>query len=308
VLISTHRIGLLSDGSMLQINKVIFLSQPIKIILSLLAYWMGLGFAHYLGATLLPIPQFVGATCVVLLLAASSFLTEYFRPSNEPIVYGETKKDREDLRLLLLYTSLIFLAVVAVMMFLLSLSGFIFFESIIVLIFFIILCLVNALPPFRLVNRGLSELSDAILISSLSPALAFLFQFGKFNRLLLFFTFPLVLLALSYLLSLNFPAYIKDLKYERKSLLMSLTWQRAIPLNVAILLIAYLCFAAIPFLGVPFELTWPSLLTFPIAIYQVYSLRKLAEGAKPNWLLFISISTAILGLTTYLIAITFWMR
>ena len=290
------------------IRKIFILARPIQLLFGLLAYGLGLGLARYLGATLLTEPQFSGGVIIILLLAASNLLTEYFRPPNEPITLGETRKEREELRSYLLITSISFIASIAILVFLLNRDGFIRVEAALILALFIILALANAVPPFRLVNRGLGELSTSIQIASLSPTLAFLFQFGSLHRLLTIYTVPLLLLALAYFLALNFPAYADDLKYERRSLLMSLTWQRAVPIHNVLLVAAYLYFAAIPFLGVPVGLVWPALLTLPLAAYQVFALRNLAEGAKPIWFIFVATATAIFGLTTYLIALTFWLR
>jgi len=290
------------------IRKMFILARPIQLLFGLLAYGLGLGLARYLGSTLLTEPQFFCGVIIVLLLAASNLLIEYFRPPNEPINPGETRKEREELRSYLLISSISFIASVAILVFLLNRDGFIRVETALILALFIILALVNAVPPFRLINRGLGELSTSIQIASLAPSLGFLFQFGSLHRLLTIYTVPLLLLALAYFLAVNFPAYADDLKYERRSLLMSLTWQRAVPIHNVLLVVAYLYFAAIPFLGVPVGLVWPALLTLPIAAYQVFTLRNLAEGAKPIWSIFLATATAIFGLTTYLIALTFWLR
>ena len=90
--------------------------------------------------------------------------------------------------------------------------------------------------------------------------------------------------------------------------MLSLTWQRAVPLHNSLLIAAYLFFAGIPFLGVPIGLVWPAFISLPIAAYQVYTLRNLADGAKPIWPVFITTATAIFGITSYLIALTFWLR
>jgi 1,4-dihydroxy-2-naphthoate octaprenyltransferase len=291
-----------------QIKKILALSRPVLLIFSMLAYGSGLGIARYLGATLLPEPQFVGGVVVILFLVTSGFLTEYFRPANEPIHPGETSKEREDLRFLLLYSSLGLLAIVSVLVFFLARAGFLNIEVIAILVLFLILALANAVPPFRLVNRGLGELSTAIQISSLTPTLAFLLQFGKFHRLITLYTFPLLLLGLAYFLALNFPVYAEDMKYERKSMLISLTWQLGVPIHNAFMIVGYIFFAIIPFFGVPIKLVWPALLTLPIAAYQVFALRNLADGAKPAWSIFAATATAIYGLTIYLIALTFWLH
>jgi 1,4-dihydroxy-2-naphthoate octaprenyltransferase len=291
-----------------QIRNIFRLSRPIQLLLALLTYGLGLGLARYLGATLLPEPQFFGGVIIIFLLVVSSLLTEYFRPFNEPIIAGETPAEREEFRSLLLVVSLAFLAVVGILVFLLQRGSFLEVDTFLLLVGFILLALANAVPPVRLVSRGLGELSLAILIASLTPTLAFLLQAHNLHRLLTLFTFPLFLIALSYFIAINFPVYADDLKYERRSLLISLGWQRAVPIHNSLLVIAYLFLAAIPFMGVPFGLVWPALLTLPLAAWQIFTLRNIAEGAKPLWPIFMVLATAIFGLTAYLITLAFWLR
>lgn len=293
---------------MLSFRHILRLTRPVQLLLALLTYGLGLGLARYLGASLQPAPQFLGGFIVVFLLAASSLLTEYFRPFNEPLVVDETRREREDLRALLLIFSLVLLGVTAILVFLLQRGGFLHLDTFLLLGGLLLLALANAVPPVRLVNRGLGELSLSVLIASLTPTFAFLLQAESLHRLLTIFTFPLFLLALAYFLALNFPAYADDLKYERHSLLAGLGWQRAIPLHNALFFAAYLFLAVSPFLGVPFALVWPAFLTLPLAAWQMFTLRGIADGSKPLWPLFITLATAIFGLTAYLLTLTFWLR
>ncbi len=293
---------------MIQFRNLVRLAHPVQLFFALLTYGLGLGLARYLGATLLLAPQFLGGVIVLFLLVASGLLTEYFRPFNEPIIAGETPAERERFRALLLNVGLALLGVVGLLIFLLQRGGFLGLETFLLLVGFILLALANAVPPVRLVNRGLGELSLAILIASLTPTLAFLLHVHSPHRLLMLFTFPLFLLVLTYFIAVNFPAYADDLKYERRSLLISLGWQRAVPIHNGLLVVAYLFLAAIPFLGVPFGLVWPALLTLPLAIWQMFTLRNIAEGAKPLWPAFVAVAAALFGLTTYLVTFAFWLR
>jgi 1,4-dihydroxy-2-naphthoate octaprenyltransferase len=170
-----------------------------------------------------------------------------------------------------------------------------------------ILALADGIPPMRLANRGFRELSKAVLIGSLIPNLAFMLQLGSVNRLLTIFSLPLFLLSLSYFLVLNFPTYADDLKYERRTFLMSLSWERAIPFHNLLIISGYLFLAASPFLGVPIRFIWPAMLTLPLAGYQIYLLRGIADGVKPIWPLLVATATAIFSLTMYLIALSLWL-
>ncbi len=293
-----------------QLRHILRLIRPVHLLLALLTYSMGLGIARYLGVTLRLVPQFVGGTILLLLLAASGLLSEYFRPFNEPLLPGKelTPREQEQLRAYLLAFGAAFLGVAGLLVFLLQRAGSLQLDAVLLLAVFTLLALANAVPPVRLANRGFGELVNAYLIASLTPTLAYFLQADHFHRLVTLLTFPLFLLALACFLALDFPAYAEDLKYERRSLLMALTWQQAVPLHNLLLIAAYFFLACAPFLGVTFELVWPALLTLPLAAYQIFALRNIAEGAKPLWTVFSVMALAIFGLTAYLLALTFWLR
>ena len=292
-----------------QLLPILRLTRPLNLLLTLLTYSLGLGIARYLGVTLLPLPEFVGGAVLLLLLAASGLLTAYFRPSNEPLLPGVdlAPAGQEQLRAYLLAVGAVFLALAGLLIFLLQRDGYVQLNAALLLAAFTLLALANAVPPVRLVNRGFGELVDAYLIASLTPTLAYFMQAGSFHRLVTLFTLPLFLTALAYFLALDFQVYAEDLKYERRSLLMALSWQQAVPLHNLFLIATYFILACLPFMGVSFGLVWPALLTLPLAGYQIISLRNIAEGAKPLWTVFNVMALAIFGLTAYLIAWTFWL-
>jgi 1,4-dihydroxy-2-naphthoate octaprenyltransferase len=295
-------------------RHILRLTRPVQLFLAILTYSLGLGIARYMGTTLRLEAALAGAAIVVLLLAASSLFIEYFRPINEPVFPGLTPQaemsaaEREQLYAFLLSFGAIFLALAAMLIFLLQHSGFIQLDSALLLVIFTLLALANAIPPTRLVNRGFGEIVNAYLLASLTPTLAFVLQTNDFHRLVGLFTFPLFLIALAYFLALDFPHYAEDLKYERRSLLIALTWQQAIPIHNLMLIMAYFLLAAAPFLGVNFQLVWPALLPLPLAVYQVFAMRRIAEGARPLWTVFNVTALAIFGLTAYLMAFNFWIH
>lgn len=288
-------------------KHILRLTQPIRLILVLLTYSLGLGLARYLGVMLRPEAQFLGGAIVILLLAASGLLTAAFRPFNEPIVPGETPGERELLRRRLLAFWGGCMAVAGMLAVFLQRIGLMSLEAGLLLVLFAALGLLNALPPVRLSNRGFGEIVDAFLIASLAPTIGFFLQSGNFHRLLTLFTFPLFLIFLACFLALDFPTYADDLKYERRSLLMALTWQQAVPIHTLFLIAAYLLLAAGPLFDISFGLIWPVLLTAPIAVYQIFALRNISNGAAPLWGVFKLTAIAIMGLAAYLLMVALWL-
>lgn len=288
-------------------KNIFFLTRPLYLILTLLTYSLGLGIARYLGTTLRIESQLLGGVILVFMLAAAGLFTAYFRPFNEPIVAGETLAEREALQRLLLAFGLAFLAVAGLFVFLLQRLGLINLEAGLLFVTFVVAALANALPPLRLTTRGFGELIDAFLIASLTPTIAFFLQVGDFHRLLTLFTFPLFLIFLACFLALDFPAYADDIKYERHSLLTALTWQQALPIHNLLLIAAYIMLMAGPVLGISFALIWPVLLTAPVAAYQIFTLRKISNGAAPFWSAFKITAIAMMALAAYLMVLAFWL-
>jgi len=291
-----------------QLVNIVRFTRPLYLGLTVLAYMLGLGIARYLGTALRPDMQLIGGMMTILLLAASGLFVAAFRPFDEPLLVGETRAERETLHRRLLAFGTAFLGMAGMLFFLLLRSGLIQPESGLLLGAFAALALANALPPLRLANRGFGEPVDAFLIASLTPTLAFFLQTGEFHRLLSLITFPLFLISLACFLALDFPKYAEDLKYERRSLLTALTWQQAIPIHHLLLAAAYSLLAAGPFLGISFELVWPALLTLPLAAYQAFVLRNIGNGAAPLWNVFKVVTVAVAGLTSYLLALAFWIN
>jgi 1,4-dihydroxy-2-naphthoate octaprenyltransferase len=282
--------------------------RPLELIFAALTYLLGIAMADYLGKASSLATGLSGGAAVLFALAASNLLSAYFVPFNEPLIPDETVRQRAELRPTLMVIAAGLLTVAAFMVILLGWQGALSLEVTFLLVVFTLLCIAIGVPPVRLAGRGYGEIAAALNMAAFLPALGFALQAGGFHRLVNAVTFPLFLVALTTFLALDFPTFAEDVKYERRTLLTRLGWQRAIPLHNAVLAAAYLLFAAAPFFGLPFSLFWPSLLTIPLAGYQIFMLRNIGEGARPLWNALAINAAAIFGLTTYLLTLTFWLR
>jgi 1,4-dihydroxy-2-naphthoate octaprenyltransferase len=282
--------------------------RPLELIFAALTYLLGIAMADYLGKASSLATGLAGGAAVLFALAASNLLSAYFVPFNEPLIPDETVRQRAELRPTLMVIAAGLLTVAAFMVILLGWQGALSLEVTFLLVVFTLLCIAIGVPPVRLAGRGYGEIAAALNMAAFLPALGFALQAGGFHRLVNAVTFPLFLVALTTFLALDFPTFAEDVKYERRTLLTRLGWQRAIPLHNAVLAAAYLLFAAAPFFGLPFSLFWPSLLTIPLAGYQIFMLRNIGEGARPLWNALAINAAAIFGLTTYLLTLTFWLR
>ena len=182
------------------------------------------------------------------------------------------------------------------------------YQKIVYLILIFLFMVAYAIPPTRLSESGFGELVLAIYFATLIPALSFLLQTDGYHRLLPMSTFPLTLLALAYLLLLDFPTFASDQKMERRTLLTRLTWQRAIPIHHLLVLTAFLLFAAAPILGFPWGVFWPVFLALPFAGFQIFWLQRIANGGRTLWGFITNLGAAVFGLTVYLLTFTFWIH
>jgi 1,4-dihydroxy-2-naphthoate octaprenyltransferase len=291
------------------LKNLLRLSRPLHFLLAALTYFLGTSIANYLGRPFRADSFWLGLVAVVLAQASMNLLAEVFRPYNEPIVEGETRKDRLTLRNNALYISIAFLAVNAVIAFLLYINRHLSVSAFFFLLLSLGLVLTYAIVPFRFVNRGFGELVLAVHLAYVIPSIGYILQSGETHRFLLI-TIPLTLLALAYFIVMAFPSFASDTKYARNTLLTRLGWERVVPLHHLFVLLAYFFFLALasPVIGLSLSLLWPAFLTLPFAIFQIFQLRNIALGAPANWNLLTITALSVFGLTVYFLSLTFWLR
>ncbi len=283
------------------------LSRPLQLLLAALTYFLGASIGNYLGKTFRVDSFWLGLVAVLFAQASMNWLAEVFRPINEPIIEGETRKDRITLRNNALYVSIAALSADAVIAFLLYNNDHLPLSSFFFILLSLILVLTYAIPPFRFVNRGFGEFILAAHLAYVVPSIGYILQSDATHTFLLV-TIPLTLLAFAYFIVMDFPAFASDTKYERNTLLTRLGWERVVPLHHLFILLAYLFFLSLPIFGIPLSLLWPAFLTLPFALFQIYQLRNLSLGAPTNWTLLTVTALSVFGLTAYFLSLTFWLR
>ncbi len=293
---------------MLVLLRLVRLARPLYLLLAALGYVLGAGVARYLAISLEGHLFWAGLFVILLVQISMSLLAEAFRPFPEPLVPGETLAERRIQREAALYVSVAALAACGMIATLLYTSGRLQPLAILFMGLSLAVILAYAVPPLRLLNRGFGELLLVVQMVYLAPSTAFVLQSGESHRLLNLAVLPLTFLALAALIALAFPAYAEDLKYERGTLLTRLGWERVLPLHHALVLGAYAIYAGAPLLGFSFRLLGPALLSLPFGVAQVLLLRGIAAGGRPLWKLLTTNAMALVGLTTYFLIMSFWMR
>ena len=282
------------------------LTRPLYLLLAALTYFFGASLADYLGKPFRADSFWLGLLMILLLQVTMNLLPEVYRPQNEPVLENESRAEKLKLRNNALYISMAALASIAVIAYNLYNTGHLPLASFSYLVFSLAIILIYSIPPFRLVNRGFGEILLALQLAYIYPSLAFTLQSGATHRFLLL-AIPLTFLAFSYFIVQNFRSFAQDQKYSRVTLLTRLGWERVIPLHQIFVLFAYIFFLAMPAVGLSLTFLWPAFLTFPFALFQIIQLRNISLGLPPNWTLLTATSLAVLGLTIYFLALTFWL-
>jgi 1,4-dihydroxy-2-naphthoate octaprenyltransferase len=165
-----------------------------------------------------------------------------------------------------------------------------------------------SVPPIKLVSSGYGELVSSILLANMVPAFAFVLQTNELHRLLAMSTFPLTALSMAAMLAFEFPDFASDLKAEKRTLLVRLDWRQGMTVHHLLIFSAYLLLALAYFFGMPTAIALPAFLTLPLALLQIWYLRRIAEGIKPNWTALTLNAVVIVALAAYLLTYAFWTR
>jgi hypothetical protein len=74
-----------------------------------------------------------------------------------------------------------------------------------------------------------------------------------------------------------------------------------------LILCSYFLLALAVLWGLAFKIALPAFLTLPVGILQIWSMNRIAAGAKPNWLALTLTALALFGFTSYFLAFAFWL-
>lgn len=290
------------------VQKTFFYVHLLPIIYFSLAYTLGAGMAHYLGADIQWPAFWLGAIPVISLRAAASMLVRYFKFPSMPYLPDETTEQREKLRILLLRISFALLTVCGVAVLGMLLTHTLGSSTALLLIAELILMILYAVPPTKLEKTGYGELVLAFTMAMIVPGIGFSMQSKEFHRMIPAITFPLMLFIIGYFIADNYTTFQDDAKIKKATLLIRLGWQRAAWIHHVFITAAFLIFGLTPFMGVSKNIMLPIFLAFPFAIFQIVWLEHIIHGGRTLWKLFIPLISGTLGLLMYLLTLSFWVH
>jgi 1,4-dihydroxy-2-naphthoate polyprenyltransferase len=290
------------------------LSRPIFLAGGILMYALGAGLAHYLGATMDWHAYLLGQSWVILIQLCAQYLNEYYdseadqENQNRTFLTGGSGAMGPDmlprrLALMSALTSLAILASITVLLISYVKPGP---ETIWIMVLAFLGAFFYSTPPVRLEATGYGEIVVAFMLAFMLPSFAFLLQTGEVHRLLAMTGFPLAALILAMLLAFELPDFANDLKFEKRTLMVRLGWQIGMGLHNILILTAFLILLLARLFGLPWFAMAASLLTLPVGLFQIWQMRNIANGKKPNWNALTIGGLALFTLTAYMQAYAFW--
>jgi 1,4-dihydroxy-2-naphthoate octaprenyltransferase len=296
------------------IQLFIKLSRPFFLLGVAVLYILGAGIAHYLGTTIDWNAYFLGQAWVLLLQLGAQYLNEYFNaaadqanPNRSVLTGGSGAIGPGQLpRRVALLAALTCLAGLA------SLTVILISvlkpppEIYLILVLAFLVSFFYSTPPIKLEASGYGELTTTALVAFMVPSFAFILQTGQMHRLLAMSGFPLAALMMAMLLAFELPDYATDLKFGKSTLMVRLGWQNGMSMHNILILSAYLVLLLASLFNYPWFATVAGLLTLPMGIFQLWQMRSIANGAKPNWNLLTIGALALFGSMAYFVAYAFW--
>lgn len=292
------------------------MSRPLFLLGAVIVYALGVGIADYLGVPIDWGLYLLGQAFVTALQLSAQYLNEYFdspadavNPNRTPFSGGSGAVGPGKLsRNTVLLAAVTMLTIVASLTVLLINRAPATPLLIVVLVLGFLGAFFYSVPPVRLVTSGYGELTTSFLVAFLVPGFAFLLQTGSFHRLLLVSALPLTALHLAMMLVFEFPDYATDLKFEKETLLVRIGWERGMVMNNLLILTAFLLLGLAAILSVPAGIVLPSFLLLPFGLLQIWQMRVIAAGGKPNWTLMGLTGIILFAGVAYMLAFAFWVR
>lgn len=301
---------------MQSLGYIIRVARPLFLLGAVLVYALGTGIANYLGVTIDWGLYLLGQFWVTFMQLSVHFLNEYYdadadadNPNRTPFSGGSGEVGEDKIsRSTILFVSFACLAVVASLTVLIFRQASLSPEILTIMVLIFLGGFFYSVPPIRLVSSGYGELTTSIIVANLVPAFAYVLQAGELHRLIAMSTFPLTAVHLSMMLAFELPDYANDLKYEKQTLMVRIGWQRGMVLHNFFILMAYLLLGIAVTFGMPLSIAGPAFLTLPLGILQIWQMRRIADGASPNWTTLTLLPVALFAGLAYLLTFAYWIN
>ena len=295
--------------------KLINHFRPIHLLTTLALYLLGSGFARYLGERIDYSTFLLGLAWIFSLQLGFYFLGDHFKTPFDlglfarfPVKTDENSPDSYHPREILLYISVSFFTTAAVLSLLLILQGVLNLSIAVLMGLFFVGFFLLVVPGISLVHSGVGEIITSFTLVIIPPAFAFFMQYGSLHQILTLGIFPLFPLHAALIILLGLKRYSDDLKQNKKNLLVRIGWVQGIFIHNLMVLSGFLLFGAAVLFGFPVRLIGLVFLTLPVAVYLIYYLSKLKDGAPVRWPLLRLLSLVVFFLPVYLLTYSSWVK
>ncbi len=286
-------------------RSLIRFSRPLLLLGGVLLYALGAGIARYLGETLDWQIYLLGQAWVILVQLGAHFLAAYYDlVVNEGSPQAGSRSPRPVV-LTLAAASLTAAASLSVLLINFARPSP---QTLLILVLAALGAVFYSVPPVRLAASGYGELTTAILMANLLPALAFLLQAGDLHRLVAMSTFPLTALFLASILIYELPTYAADVKRQNRNLMVRMGWQNGMRLHNALVVAAFFLLGLALTFGLPLLIALPVFIALPLGLLQIWQIRRIADGMRPNWKTLTINALALFFTSAYLLVFGFWTR
>ena len=289
--------------------------RPVHLLTTIALYLLGTGFARYLGQSIDYSLFSLGLAWLLFLQLGYYFLGDHFKTPFDAGLYKRLPFKSDDKSTepaqsgeALLYISVLSFAGAVILSVLLILEGAISISATILMGLFFAGNFLLVVPGLSLDLSGAGEIITSIILVIIPPAFAFFLQYGSFHRLLALGIFPLFPLHLALILLLRLPGYSDDLRENRRNLLVRIGWPQGIFLHNLMIFSGFLLFGVAILFGFPVRIVGSIFLTLPVALYLVWYLSQLEDGAPVHWPLITLLSLVAFFLPVYLLTYSSWMR
>jgi 1,4-dihydroxy-2-naphthoate octaprenyltransferase len=138
-------------------------------------------------------------------------------------------------------------------------------------------------PPLHLNDRGLGEVTGAILITGLTPIVGFYLQAGSLVLLPFLVVFPICCFQFAMLLVINFPDAAGDAAAGKHTLIHFLGPKNNARLHLALLILAYASLPLLWLLGLPGIVALALLLISPLGVWLAWRMWRGAWVDPGQW-------------------------
>ena len=288
------------------LNTVLKKADIYLVVTGIFSYLLGCAVADFLGNSLAIDLCLLGLFLLFSIYVSFLIVGYYFE---EAQIGSNTQTEQKSKLQLNLTLALIAFALLvnAFLIFLIQQKRQLTLESWLFLAAFFVFSFILKMPKLKRVLNPFSLFIKAFLVSGLIPAISLLLQGFELNRLIPLLAFPLFFLHSACSLARSFSNYANDLSKNRRSTLVTLGWEKGIFFHNVMVLFAFLLLGLGPLFGLAWKITWPALTLGIVGLFQIFQLQKIAQGAKPNWLLLNWTALILYAITVYMLLFAFFI-